>query len=149
VFAGVTSLSLASGALLDVQDTETLNNGALTLAGSNATLESGGSGAAQATLTLGSGFTVLQSGSGQNFLTAGYYLYFSGGYNSAGDSITNNGTIAVTGGTLTANSTDGNGTFTNTGLINVSGAGTFDMTSIGTLTNVPSPDLAAPTRSTC
>jgi hypothetical protein len=129
-------LSLGGGALLDVQDTETLDNGTLTLAGSGATLENGGEDGPQTTLTLGSGFTVLQSGSSQNFLTAGNYLYFSGGYNSAGDSITNNGTIAVAGGTLTVNSTDGNGTFTNTGLINVGSAGTLDMTSIGKLTNV-------------
>jgi hypothetical protein len=128
---GATALSLASGAVLDVQDTETLDNATLMLAGSGGTLESGtgGYGGPQTTLTLGSGLTVLQSGSGENYLTDGYYLYFSGGYNAAGDSITNNGTISITGGILTANGANSEGTFTNAGVIEVS-AGELQLDSV-------------------
>jgi hypothetical protein len=128
--SGAGNLTLGNNALLDVQDSETLDNGALdlgtlTFTGTGATLEAGtADGPTTPTLTLGSYFMITQS-SGQNYLTTGYYE----NSNTLGDTIINDGDIFLKGGTLTIDSVSRywTGIFTNDGGISASGGGTFAM----------------------
>jgi hypothetical protein len=111
-FPGIVDMT-AGGDTLNVDVAETLNN---------MTVEFGSLGGdhltndykidAGQTLTLGSGFSLTQSG-GTSYLDNYYVL----------DSIVNDGSIGVTGGDLLVQA----GTFTNSGSIAISGGGTVDL----------------------
>ena len=124
--SGNGTISLAAGGdSFYVYDSETLNNETFTFgagSGSNLYVYEPTASSVQ-TVTLGGNFTLLQTG-GANALD-GYYYATDG-------IILNNGTINVSGGTLT----DGSGLsgFTNAGIITVSG-GDFAGSNIGAFLN--------------
>lgn len=119
---GSGSINLAAGGdNFVVLDTETLNNATLNFgsAGDGSLyIDGSGSSKSQHTLTLGSGFTLAQTG-GTNYLYGDYY-------SANGSALVNQGLISVGGGTLICDA-DGYITgFTNAGVITISG-GLFEM----------------------
>ncbi len=121
------AISLAGGgSILQVLDTETLDNAVVTIGDSSGSIDIlGSAGAAANTLTLGAGLTVRQ--------TVGQAQLLNGG---TSDAIINRGSIAVAGGTLDISG----GSFSNSGTISVSGGGTL-MFEPATLTNFASNTL--------